>query len=209
MRLLLLPALLCAPVAAAAGPAVSILPFEGNIFFGPESPKPLAPDHPLYRRVVFDVVDNMPSRVGFPLAPITKASEFNRVVRRTLDSANMLAPSDEAAKVRLRVRWGSLHTPTKIGITSTATMTASYELRRIDNGQVLFARDIVTHGKARGGDGFQRAVGTARGALVANLASAILCLDKAAFGRAPADCALSPGGSFRAPITVVTPIYRR
>ena len=32
--------------------------------FAPDSPKPLSPDHPLYRQVALDPVADMPSKVG-------------------------------------------------------------------------------------------------------------------------------------------------
>jgi hypothetical protein len=44
-----------------------------------------------------------------------------------------------------------------------------------------------------------------------NLASAVVCLDKAAFQRAPADCALKPQMTYRArtPVTTVVTYIRR
>ena len=73
------------------------------------------------------------------------------------------------------------------------------------SGEPMFEREISTYSKSTGGDGADRLKGNARLAIMTNLASAVLCLDKGAYQRAPADCALSPAATYRArqPATVV------
>jgi hypothetical protein len=160
--------------------------------FAPDSPKPLSPDHPLYRQVALDPVADMPSKVGSFLVPITSAKEMNEALRQALESANMLAPPGSQPKVRLAVRWAGLKAPAK-------------SLIRVDTGQELFRRDISTFSRSTGGDASDRLKGNARLALLTNLASAVVCLDKAAYMRAPADCALTPLATYQArrPATVI------
>lgn len=173
--------------------------------FAPDSPKPLSPDHPLYRQVALDPVADMPSKVGSFLVPITSAKELNDALRQTLESANMLAPPGSQPKVRLVVRWAGLKAPAKISASSEATASLSYSLIRVDTGQELFRRDISTFSRSTGGDASDRLKGTARLAILTNLASAVVCLDKAAYMGAPADCALTPLATYQArrPATVV------
>jgi hypothetical protein len=207
MRTPILPLLLLSavPAAADAKPNRALLPFEGRYGFGPEAPRALPADHPLYGRVILETAA---AGVHGQNAG-AKSREWDEALRSTLASGNMLARDPADARVRLTVRWRSLDVPFRIGISSRATMAALYELRRIDTGQVIFSREIVTQVQARGGNAATRAKGTGHAAVAANLASAFLCMDKAAFGHAPANCALSPTGSFPAPIAVVTPVYRR
>lgn len=178
--------------------------------FAPDSPRPLTPDHPLYRQVALDPVIDMPGNVGKFLVPITSAKELNEALRETLDRANMLAPAGAQPKAKLVVRWVGLDAPQKIGFSSHATASLSYTLMRVPSGEQLFRRDIVTAASSNGGDASDRLRGTARLALLTNLASAVVCLDKAAYQRAPADCALTPGMGYRAqnPVTM-TVIPRR
>lgn len=188
---------------AAATPAVPLQPM--GLPFAPESPRPLSPDHPLFHGVALDPVADMPGKVGKFLIPITSAAEVNEALRQTLERANMLAPSDGRPSFRLLVRWGALNAPARISFSSEATATLSYTLIRVENGQELFRREISTVSRSRGGEGADRLKGNARLAIMTNLASAVLCLDKAAYGRAPADCALTPQMSYRArsPATVI------
>jgi len=185
-----------APGAAAAKSAVPLQPF--GLPFAPESPRPLSSDHPLFQRVMLDPVTDMPKKVGKFLIPITSAAEVNEALRQTLERANMLAPPGVQPKARLLVRWGGLNAPSKISFSSEATATLSYTLIRLENGQELFRRDISTVSRSNGGDAADRLKGNARLAILTNLASAMLCLDKAAYGRAPADCALTAQASYRA-----------
>jgi hypothetical protein len=196
-------AALATPGAAAAKSTVPLQPI--GLPFAPESPKPLSPDHPLFQRVALEPVADMPNKVGKFLVPITSATEMNEALRQTLERANMLAPPGVQPKARWVVRWRGLHAPSKISFSSEATATLSYTLFRLENGQELFRRDISTVSRSTGGDAADRLKGNARLAILTNLASAVLCLDKAAYGRAPADCALTAQASYRArrPSTVV------
>ena len=192
-----------APTTAAFAKSFPLQPI--GLPFAPESPKPLSPGHPLYRAVALDPIAGMPGKVGKFLIPITSAKEMNEALRLTLESANMLAPPGSPAKARLLVRWGSLDAPARISASSEATATLSYTLFRLENGQELFRRDISTKSRSTGGDAADRLQGNARLAILTNLASAVLCLDKAANMQAPANCALDPEAVYRArrPSTVV------
>jgi len=204
MRIPILLMLLAGAAPASAQTRVSLLPFEGQLAFAPEAPRTLPADHPLYARVIVEPVREMPGRIGSILVPITTPNEFNAALRQTLASANMLAGPD-TARTRLRVTWRRFDLPFRISISSRATVAVHYELSRIDTGEIIFAREIVTQADARGGDGSTRARGTGRAAILANIASLTLCLDKAAVQGAPADCALRSTGRFSAPITVMIP----
>jgi len=166
--------------------------------FAPDSPRPLSPDHPLYRQVALELLADMPEKVGKFLIPITSSKEMNEALRQTLDRANMLAPPGAQPKARLLVRWAGLDAPQKISFSSEATASLSYTLVRAQNNEQLFRRDITTFSRSTGGKGSDRLKGNARLAILTNLASAIVCLDKAAYGRAPADCALKPKMTYRA-----------
>lgn len=198
MRLIL--SALCLAVSASTSAAFA-KPFPLQpigLPFAPESPQPLSPAHALYRQVALDPLADMPKQVGRFLIPITSAKEMNEALRQTLDRANMLAPPGTQPKVRLLVRWVGLDAPQKISFSSEATARLSYTLIRVQNGEQLFRRDITTVSRSTGGDASDRLKGNARLAILTNLASAILCLDKAAYQRAPADCALQPQMTYRA-----------
>ena len=208
--------MMIACLAVSASPSAAFAkPFPLNpigLPFAPDSPKPLSPDHPLYRQVALDPVTDMPSKVGSFLVPITSAKELNDALRQTLESANMLAPPGSQPKVRLAVRWAGLKAPAKISASSEATASLSYTLIRVATGEELFRRDISTFSRSSGGDAADRLKGNARLALLTNLASVVVCLDKAAYMRAPADCALTPLATYQArrPATVVVvPRYGR
>ena len=64
--------------------------------------------------------------------------------------------------------------------------------RAIDDGRELFDRDVTTSAEGGGVDASMRDNGIVRAAIAANFASAANCLDRAAFGDAPGDCALTP-----------------
>lgn len=172
--------------------------------FAPERPTAVTADHPLYHALSVDPVVGMPNKVGKFLLPITSAREMNEALRQTLERANMLAPAGTTPKVRLEVHWLGLDAPAKISTTSKATSTMRYVLFRTANGEQLFERQISTFSQSKGGDGADRLKGNARLAIMTNLGSAVLCLDKAAYQRAPADCALTPKAVYRArqPATV-------
>jgi hypothetical protein len=200
----------CIAVAAVDPAQAKVVPLQPiGLPFSPDSPKPLSPDHPLYRQVALDPVADMPEKVGRFLIPITSAKEMNEALRQTLDHANMLAPPGTQPKARLLVRWVGLDAPQKISFSSEATASLSYTLIRVQNGEQLFRRDIRTVSRSTGGDASDRLKGNARLALLTNLASAIVCLDKAAYQRAPADCALQPQMVYRAPNPAVLTIIPR
>lgn len=200
---------MAATTPAAARPRISLDPFAGTLDFTPERPRAVGSDHPLYRRVVFEGVSAMPARVGPALTPVSNAGEFNSAVRDALAGAHLLAVSPGEARVRLRVTWRRFDLPFRIGFSSRATVAVNYELSRIDNGQVIFSREIVTEAQARGGNAATRARETGRAAITTNLASATLCLDRAAVQGAPVNCALRPIGQFSAPIVVPVPVFPR
>jgi hypothetical protein len=210
MRILVLAAALLGAGAAAAKPAVALDPYAGGLTFS-QAPGPLAPDHPLYHRVALAPLAGMPDRVGALFNRFADPKEVSGALHDALAGAGMAADAPAAAKARLTVTWLGLEAPIKIGFSSHATARIRYALTRVDNGQTIFARDIVTEVKAKGGDGAKRLQGTARAAIAANIASAIFCLDKAAYGQAPADCALGVSGRFDAPIHVprMMPIFIR
>ncbi len=199
MRLLRLSfvGLLIGATPAAANPPFPLAPF--GLPYSPEAPVPLPADHPLYRKVAIDPIVGMPEKVGAFLAPITKRVEMDEAIRETLDKANMLAPAGTPPKFRLSVRWVSFFAPQKISFSSEASAEIAYTLTRIDSGAQIFTRIIRTAATARGGDGTARLQGNARMALTTNLASAWVCMDKAAYGNAPADCALTALARFQAP----------
>lgn len=187
-----------APVAAMA--PVSLEPLGAT--FAPESPAAVGADHPLYRGVSFEAVEDMPKRVGPFYAPITSAKEMNEAVRRTLDAAKLLAPAGAHPKATLKVRWVALDAPVKISFSSEATATLGYTLTAAD-GRLLLQRDIRTHTEAEGGVASERLRGNARLAIATNLASALVCLDRAGQGRDTGECTLTPTAEYRAPPPVI------
>jgi hypothetical protein len=207
MRIMVLASLMLVSSAVDAKAPVALNPFAGGLSFS-ETPRPLPPDHPLYRRIMLEPIADLPDRIGSMLNPITSGRELSAAVAATLAAGNMSADSPSGAKVRLTVTWLPLDAPLKIGPGAKAIARVRYELRRIDNGQAIFAREIVTRTRSTGGNAADRYKGTARAAILANLASAIVCFDKAAIGIAPADCALEVGGQFSAPIERTTIRYR-
>ena len=196
MRHLLLAALIAVPSVAIAGHPVPLVPI--GIPFAPSSPEPVSPTHPLYHRIAVMPVAGIPKRVGGTFTLSIRQAEFDTALRDTLDKLNMLAPTDADARFRLTTTWGDLDMPFHIGISSHATARLSYTLARTDTGQSIFAREIATSAESKGGDATDREQETGRLALMTNLASVAVCLDQAAYGRAPADCALKPLATYRA-----------
>lgn len=149
----------------------------------------------------------MPGVVGakatLGLTGAAKRSSFEKALRQTMDTLNMLAPTDAEAKVRLSPRWIDMNAPFRISFSSRASVTMGWSLTRIDNSQLLFQRDISTAAESNGGDGTARTVGVGRVALMTNIASALSCIDKAAYGAAPQDCALSPNFQYKAPTYII------
>ena len=185
-------ALIVSPAAAAAGdiPMVGI-----GLPYAPETPTPLAATHPLYQRIDVVDIEGLPSIVkstSLNWIGAAKRSSVNKALRDSLNDMHMLAPDATAARVRLTARWVGSHTPIRIATRNRASVTLHYRLVRIDNGQELFNREITTSVEGGGVEASMRDNGIARAAIATNFASAANCLDRAAFGSAPADCALVP-----------------
>lgn len=196
--LAVVPVLAVTPVAAApgGGPSDSIPMVAIGLPFSPESPRPVAPTHPLYHRIAIDEIANLPSTVGssplnFFMAS-AKRSSINKALRESFERMNLLAPDAASARAQLIVTWRQGRAPFRIATHNEATATLHYRLARIDNGQILFDRDITTSARGGGVDASMRDVGIVRAAIAANFASAANCLDHAALGTTPADCALTP-----------------
>ena len=184
------------PSLASAGHVASLVPI--GLSFAPAAPEAVSPDHPLYHRVAITPVSGMLARVGGTFTLATRPAEFDAALRDTLDRLNMLAQNPADARVRLTVAWGDLAVPFHVGFGSHAEAKIGYTLSRIDTGQPIFSREIVTKAEARGGDAVDREQENARLALATNLASMAVCIDQAAYGRAPADCALTPLATYHA-----------
>lgn len=197
------------PAAACAGGNVPLVPFNSPIRFTPATPQVVPSDHPLAGKVRVDPISNMPNSVGGFLNVFVSAKELNGALGQSLAVAGMRASDERYAPFQLTVTWLEFDSPFKISFSSRATASLRYELRRVDSGAVIFQRDVTTSAQASGGNATDRQRGTARAALAANLAGAIRCLDLAAYGQAPANCAVSPTGSFAAPIAVVVPRWSR
>ncbi|WP_242125970.1 hypothetical protein [Sphingobium sp. Sx8-8] len=163
--------------------------------YSPESPRPLVPAHPLYQRIEVGEIEGLPPTIkssSLNWIAAAKRSSINMALRESLERMNMLASNTGAARARLIVGWGGDSTPFRIARRNRTTVTMHYRLIRIDNGQLLFDRDISTSVEGGGVDASMRDNGIVRAAIATNFASAVNCLDHAAFGEAPADCALVP-----------------
>jgi hypothetical protein len=163
--------------------------------FDPETPEPIGATHPLYHRVEVGEIDGLPATVqssSMNFIAAAKRSSINTALRDSFQRMSLLSENPSDARFRLSVRWMNSHTPFRIATHNTATATLHYELARIDNGRVLFDRDITTSVDGGGIDASMRDNGIVRAAIAANFASAANCLDHAAFGTAPGDCALTP-----------------
>jgi len=190
MRIFLIPALLLAAAPAQAGQSVPLTPPVGATFlYGGDGPRSVPDGHPLRGRITVEPVLEMPKRVGSLLMPVTKPAEFDRALKATLEHAGLLAGPADPPKARLLVTWRWLDAPARFGTRAHATVEIGYELRRIDTGQTIFQREVRTESRAHGGAASERVRLNARMAVQRNIASAVACLDKAAYGAAPADCA--------------------
>lgn len=201
MRALLILAALAAPIPQAVAADVPLSPI--GLPFKPLAPSAVKPDHPLYHHILLEPVIDMPAVVGtsasLGIMGAAKRASFEKALRETLNKLNLLSPDAAQAKVRLTPRWIGMDAPFKISFSSNATVRMGWALTRIDNGQTIFQRDIETSAESRGGDGSARATGVGRIALMTNIASAMSCIDKAAYGQAPANCALTPDFAYSAP----------
>jgi hypothetical protein len=190
MRHFLLPASLLVAAPALAAPLVSLTPPVGAAFHSiGVGPRSVPDDHPLRGRIAVEPIAAMPKRVGSLLIPVTKPVEFDTALKLALDHSKMLAGPDAAPKARLLVTWRWLDAPARISARADARVAIAYELRRIDNGQTLFQREVRTGSRATGGAASQRIRHNARMAIQHNIAAVVSCLDEAAYGRAPDDCA--------------------
>ncbi len=163
--------------------------------FSPETPKPVGSAHPLFRDVEVGEIQALPTTVkssSLNFIAAAKRSSINAALRETLQRMNLLAPTAATARKRLEISWKGGRAPFHIGTSNTATVTLQYRLVRIDTGQLLFDRAITTSAKGGGVDASMRDNGVMRAAISANFASAANCLDHAAYGTAPHDCALTP-----------------
>ena len=171
-------------------PMVAIgLPFE------PKAPEPVSPAHPLFHDIAVGEIERLPPTVkssALNWIAAAKRSSINAAMLETFRQMNLLAPSPAAARKRLVVSWNGNRTPFHIGTRNATTVTIHYRLTRVDSGEVLFDRDIVTSSRGAGADAGMHDNGILRAAIATNFASAADCLDRAAFGTAPADCALTP-----------------
>lgn len=206
MRWLLVPLALFAASPALAADPVPLSPYDWIGGIAPFRPAPVAAEHPLYRRVALEPVVGVPERVGATFNLVARAKEINAAIRATLDRSNLLAPDGGTPSTILKVSWVDFDLPFKISFSSSASVTVRYELRRVDTGQIIFRRDVTTTSRASGGPGDVRARSTGRAAILGNIAGAIWCLDKAAYGQAPQNCAAQAGGSI--PIQTRTYVYQ-
>jgi hypothetical protein len=184
-RLILLSLALAAP-AAAAGPDIALVAI--GLPFAPEAPQPVAATHPLYQRIAFARIEGLPGSTRFSTA---RPGTIHGGLRDTLKRMNMLAADEASAKARLIVRWIAIEPSSPFVARGTASATLAYRLERIDTGATIFERTIRTSVQQTGAH-LDWSMGGRRAAVAANFASAALCLDKASFGTAPADCALRP-----------------
>ena len=208
LKRLLLPLLLLGtPLAADA--RLPLAPTAPGVF--PVPVPAVAADHPLRNRVAIEPVAGMPRRVGSWLHPITNPAEFDAALRQTFRDTAMLAEAGAAPRARLVVTWREIDAPVRIGAGSRATVLIGYELRRIDTGATIFQREIRTHSSSRGGDASERLKANARAAILANIASATLCLQRAAVASTPDDCAIDIQGrmSWGGRVPLHRPLRRR
>lgn len=180
------------PAAAPSGdiPMVAI-----GLPFAPEAPVPVDAKHPLFHDVAVGEIEGLPATVkssALNFIAAAKRSSINAALVETFSRMNLLAASPAAGRKKLIVTWKGDRTPFHIGTSNSTTVTLHYRLVRVDSGQPLFDREITTEARGGGVDASMRDNGIVRAAIAANFASAANCLDRAAFGTAPADCALTP-----------------
>lgn len=185
-------ALVATPVGADPGdlPMVAI-----GLPFGPETPTPLDPGHALYQSIEVGEIEGLPATIkssSLNFIAAAKRSSVNAALRESFRRMNLLAPDPATARKRLAVSWGGSRTPFHIGTHNATSVTFRYRLTRIDNGLLLFDREITTSASGGGADASLRDNGIVRAAIAANFASVANCLDRAAYGAPPADCALTP-----------------
>lgn len=163
--------------------------------FAPERPAPVEPAHPLFHDVQVGEISGLPATVkssALNWIAGAKRSSINAALTETFRRMNLLADGTASGRKRLEVSWLGDRTPFHIGTRNTTAVTMRYRLVRVDSGQLLFDREITTTARGGGVDASMRDNGIVRAAIAANFASAANCLDRAAYGAAPADCALTP-----------------
>jgi hypothetical protein len=191
---------------AIAGGGVSLNPMQTTMQFTPHTPEVVPANHPLFMKVMVDPIVDVPDKIGTFMNAFARAKEINEALSKGMTDAGMRSPDANAGPFRLTATWLSFDSPFRISASSRAAVTIRYELRRVNSGAVIFQRDISTSAESSGGNAADRQRGTVRATLAANFAGAIWCIEQAAYGKAPDNCAVSPVGSFAAPIVV--PIFR-
>ena len=188
-------ALVAALLATAPATAKDDVPLSPiGLPFGPGTPHRVAAGHPLFGAITVAGVAALPDKLG-----PAKRDKFVAALTETLDRLGMLATDPAKARFRLTPAWIGLESPFHIGMTSKATARMGWRVDRIDSGKTIFAREIATFAESSGGSAYERKTGVERVALMSNIASAVGCIDKTSLGQPPADCALTPGFSYRAP----------
>lgn len=208
MRSIIWPLILIA-APAIAHPVSLAVPTDPQILFGAAGPRSLPADHVLRAHVAVAPIVGAPDKIGKFLLPITNARELNEGLSESLAHSGMLDGATGKPAFRLVPTWEAFDAPAKIGFSSHASVTIHYKLERINTGAVIFARSITTTSESRGGDASDRLKGVARLAILTNFASAVACLDRAAYGAAPADCALKPPVSYQAATPPTVMFIRR
>lgn len=189
---------LVATVTAAPADAGDIPMVAIGLPFSPEAPVPVATDHVLYHDVRIEEIRDLPPTVkssGLNFIAAAKRSSINIALRESFQRMNLAAADASTGRKRLVTTWVGSRTPFRIATTNATTVTLRYRLERVDTGQPLFEREITTSVSGGGADASMRDNGIVRAAIAANFASAANCIDRAAYGTAPADCALKPGFS--------------
>jgi hypothetical protein len=191
-----LPVIALTLVAAPVGGAANDIPMVAiGLPFAPESPRPVGASHVLYHHIEVAEIEGLPPTIGsssLNFIHAAKRSSINAALHETFERMNFLTPANGGAHVRLLVAWEGSKTPFHIGSHNQATATLRYRLVRIDNARVLFDRSITTSVTGGGIDASMRDNGILRAAIAANFASAANCIDHAAYGTAPDECALTP-----------------
>ncbi len=163
--------------------------------FAPVSPTPVGADHVLFHDIQIEDIQGLPPTIkssGLNFIAAARRSSVNAALRETFARMNLAAMTPANGRKRLVTTWLGDRTPFHIGTSDRTTVTLRYRLERIDNGQVLLDREITTAADGGGADASLRDNGIVRAAIATNFASAAYCIDQAAYGAAPADCALTP-----------------
>ncbi len=187
---------------AYAGGSVSLNPLKSSMQFSPHTPQVVAADHPLAGKIMVDPIVGAPEKICTFMNAFAHAKELNAAFSTGMADAGMASTGSIGGPFRLTATWVSFDSPFKISASSRAAVTIRYELQRVSSGAVIFQRDITTSAESFGGNAADRQRGTVRATISANFAGAIWCLEQAAYGNAPENCAVSPVGSFSAPIVV-------